>query len=309
MPETIQSHLSGVGRSRLHFEDIDQRYHLKIRSFIRLCMTGVFITLEQECDLESLRAEGVIPIMFFLQFESEPRPLSFGGKVETPFQVRLCESGDESATSGPDMKRLLLDMTIDVKAQEGMGDPQALGGGDRSSSLIHAGHMRGVHVLSRPLAPAEQRRITKHPSQFKGVKLHRWDEPFPTIEGLHGAPEGFAETGAGPWQEHRSVWGLQNTDINQHVNVHEYIVALENHFTRMLFGAGLPTAEHRIDRTSIIFRKPFFSGAAHGLRGRLFISENRTVMLGGIHALDPEGGFDERVAVGVRMEGSFSHQA
>ena len=64
--------------------------------------------------------------------------------------------------------------------------------------------------------------------------------------------------------------------------------------------------DHRIVRTDILFRKPFFRGQPLCLRGDLYLEGNRSVMLGGIHPVDPEGGVIERPSVFTRMEGEFS---
>ena len=126
------------------------------------------------------------------------------------------------------------------------------------------------------------------------------------MEGLNVPPGGFQQTHTGQWREQRSVWGMQNTDVNQHVNVQEYLQGLEDHFTRLVFGAGRPPGDHRIVRTDILFRKPFFRGQPLCLRGDLYLDGGRSVMLGGIHPVDPEGGIIERPSVFTRMEGEFS---
>jgi hypothetical protein len=307
MTEAAKPYLEGSGEGRLSFEDIDQQYQLKIRSFVDLCMPPVFSSLERQVDLKTLRDEGIIPIMFFLQFESDPQPLTFFGRVGTAFQVHLRRSvvsGPEGASAGR-VERLLFDMHIEVSGQEGSGDPKALGGGPRSGRLVPAGRMRGVHVLTRPVAPPGERQVVAVPEQLRGLQEHPWEGPYPSIELLQELPSGFHERETGPWQEFRSVWALHNTDINQHVNVKEYIAGLENHFARMLFGANLPVARHRIARSSLLFRKPFFMGDPFAIRGRLYVDDHHTLLLGGIHSLEPEGGLHPRPSVFARMEGEI----
>lgn len=308
--------ITGEDQGRLTFEEIDQHYHLKTRSFIRLCMSPVFKNLDRNVDLESLREAGIIPVMFHLQFEAYPVPLAFNAKVRTNHTVRLCRARAPGRDGRPGAggDRLLLDMDIAVSAEGGLGDSQALGGGGGTGEMVAAGRMRGVHVMTRPVAAPGERQLTGTPEPLRVLREHPWEEPYPTPELLLTPPEGYEEQDAGEWARQRSVWGLHNTDINQHVNVHEYTTEMEDHCNRMLFGAGLPVERHRIGKLSILFRKPFFKGDPHAMQGRLFTEaavaaegakDGRTMMLGGIHRFDPEGGIDPRPSVAARIEGEF----
>jgi len=307
MTDVPMPYLQGSGESRLAFEDIDQDYHLKVRAFVGLCMPPVFTNLSRHFDLKSLREEGTVPIMYFLQFERDPQTLTFGGKVSMEHRVTLRRQvlpGPPGASAGG-VERLMLDMRIEVLGEEGSGDPGSLGSGPRPGRLVPAGRMRGVHVITRPVAPPGERQVVQVPPQLRGLQEQPWDEPAPSVELLSELPPGYGERAAGPWQEQRSVWALHNTDINQHVNVQEYITGMENHFARMLFGANLPLPRHRIERMTILFRKPFFKGEAHAVRGRLFTTDQHTLLVGGIHRVEPEGGIDARPAVFARLEGRF----
>lgn len=308
MTEQPMPSLTGTGQDRLTFEDIDQQYRLKIRSFIRLSMSSVFGALEKEVDMGRMRALGVIPVMFFLQFRAEPPPLALLSRVETRFEVFLRRAPPPGAVGEGDAGpgRLLLDMRVDILGQAGSGDPAALGGGKRSREMVKAGWMRGVHVITRPLAPPGERFPPDTPEPLRGLAVAPLEEPYPTVEGLDVPPGGFQRAHPGQWREQRSVWGMQNTDVNQHVNVQEYLQGLEDHFTRLVFGAGRSVGDHRIVRTDILFRKPFFRGQPLCLRGDLYLDGDRSVMLGGIHPVDPEGGIVERPSVFTRMEGEFS---
>jgi hypothetical protein len=303
--------VSGSGTRRLAFEDLDQRGNLQIRALIGLCMPPVFADLEQRFDLLGLRKQGTSPIMFFLQFETLAQPLPFLGRMTLDYRVHLRRSvlaGPPGSAAGR-VERLLLDMEIDVRGPQGSGDPAQLGAGALSERLVPAGRMRGVHVITRPVAAPGERQVRDVPAELRGLQEQPWEGPYPSTELLEALPAGFRERAAGPWQELRSVWALHNTDVNQHVNVHEYIMSMENHFARMLFGASLPLARHRIARMEILFRKPFFMGDAHGLRGRLFTSGRRTLLLGGLHRVEPEGGLEPRPAVFARMEGELEESA
>jgi hypothetical protein len=79
---------------------------------------------------------------------------------------------------------------------------------------------------------------------------------------------------------------MPNTDINQHVNVQEYIMGGENQLSRMLLGAGLPVERHRISRGRFLFRKPFFPGQEYLIRAKLYRREQFTHMLAGYYLLE-----------------------
>lgn len=309
MTDQPREYLAGTGQDHLTFEDIDQLHNLKIRAFIRLCMNPVFTELEREFQVSALRAEGVIPVMFYLRFTAQPAALELMSRVRTEFQVHLRRGApaaeNAAAQSTPGASRLLLDMNVDILAAEKHGGSGSLGGGPRSDRLVKAGHFRGLHVITRPLAPRAERHLAVTPERLRKLMEHPLDEPYPTVGLLETPPEGYGALDSGQWGEQRTVWGLQNTDINQHINVLEYMNHLENHFTRLIHGAGQDAANHRTVRTEILFRKPFFRGEPMAMRGQLYVKERHTVMLGGIYPAEPEGGPPPRPSVFARMEGQF----
>jgi hypothetical protein len=297
--------LDGKGEGILHFGEVDQTFRLKIRGLIGLCMPPIFMALERRFGLRSMREEGTAPVMFYLQFETVPKPLVFGGPVETPYRVTLHRSvipGPKGAELGK-VERLLLDMAVQVQAEEGTGNPLEMGSRRVDTPLITAGSMRALHVLTRPVGPVGERRVLEVPRQLQGLQERPWQEPYPSFELLQSLPANYRQHETGPWQELRSVWGVQNTDINQHVNVQEYIRGFEDHFTRLLFGANLPVERHRIAKADVLFRKPFLLGQPFGVRGQLYGHGSRTLMIGSFHHVEAEGGLQSPPAVMARLEG------
>lgn len=307
MTDAPLPYLAGSGERRLSFEDVDQHFHLRIRSLIGLCMPPVFGDLERRFDLAGMRRAGIIPVMYYLEFETFPQPLVFFGRVRMDYELRLRRSVIEGPGGNPAgrVERLLLDMHIAVSGQQGRGDPLDLRPGGEGE-MVPAGRLRAVHVITRPVAPPGERQVLVVPEALRALQEHPWDEPMPSIERLSTVPPTLPERETGPWQEQRSVWGLHNTDVNQHVNVHEYIDALANHGARLLYGSNLPVARHRVARMDMLFRRPFFIGDAHAARGHLYTDDYRTVVLAGLHAAEPEGGLDPRASVFARMEGSIA---
>ena len=72
----------------------------------------------------------------------------------------------------------------------------------------------------------------------------------------------------------------------------------------MLHGGGLSVADHRVERTEILFRKPAFMGDVHEIRGDLYTNGERTLFLGGFYAVDADGRADTRPSVFARMTGT-----
>ena len=295
--------LIGGGEDRVSFEDVDQQFHLKIRALIPLCMPPIFRQWEKMLQISTMRDEGIVPIMFRLHFETYPNPLAFTGKLATHHQVRLARCITPAGAGQEADERLLLDMQIDVEGAEIGSGQMALGGANSTGRMVPAGLMRGVHVITRPMAPPSGRRVVEVPRQLREMKEHAWQGPYPSMEDMLEIPAGFTPANTGTWAEQPSVWGLSNTDINQHVNVLEYIAHLENHFSRMLHGAGLPVDRHRTAVADFHFRKPSFQGDAHVIRAQLWVSGNRTLMLGGFHLVSPSGEVDTRATVFGRLEG------
>jgi hypothetical protein len=129
-------------------------------------------------------------------------------------------------------------------------------------------------VLTKPVAAANERQVTAMPESLRNLKEHAWDQALPSVEGLSQAPAGYQRVDVGTWAQRSDVWGMPNTDINQHVNVQEYIMGGENQFSRVLRGAGLPLETHRISRAQFLFRKPFFPGQEYLIRAQLFRRDN-----------------------------------
>jgi hypothetical protein len=194
-------------------------------------------------------------------------------------------------------------MEVDIRAQTASYNPHALGNSELGGESVPAGRMRVVNVLTRPTAPAGQRGVTQVPAELRKLQVHPWNEAFPSAKGLQTVPPGYLHRDCGHWCEQRTIWGLSNTDINQHVNVHEYIINIENHFARMLHGAGMAVPMHRVEGMDIIFRKPSFMGDVSVMRGDLYINGDQTLLLAGFYGVDADGQVDPQAAVFARIAG------
>ena len=253
--------LIGSGEIVPGFPDLDQRFRLKLRAYVDIAMPGVFRQLAHVIDLGAMRRDGIYPIMYYMLFRPEPVPLAFGRPVRADYEARLRRyrpSSGAPTPGAPNSERLLLDVQFDLMGLRGSGRPEEMGG-VRGEPDTKAGWGRIVQVFTRPFAPAGQRQVAELPPAYRKFVEHPWEQAYPAWEMHARVPPFFKQTPVEvPYQE--SIWGIQNTDINQHVNITEYIAALENHQTRLLVAAGIDPRKHRVTGTELLFRAPFFAG-------------------------------------------------
>ena len=300
-----QDYFRNTGQSRLAFNAVDLKFFLKMRSFIEIAMPPMFAHLEREVGMFSLRQKGIAPIMFFLDFHALPLRLSFGRPVETESRISVHRHVSEGKDGTPGRSRLLLDMRADLKAYEGKPTKGGLGYEPDKGELKEAGTARVLQIFTKPMAPRGERDVTEPPEEFRSLNVLPWDEPFPSPELLGDIPSDHEERTTPGWSEDISVWGMPNTDINQHVNVEEYISGLENQFSRLLYGAGLSLPDHRVSAARLLFRKPFFPGQVYGTSGRLFVKGNETLFIGGVHQASPEGKLEDKPNIVARFQGEI----
>lgn len=301
--------LTGGGQTQASFWELDLHNLLKLKSFVHLGMPHVFRNLNQTFNLFEMRRRGLAPIVYLMDFRSDLVPLAFASQVDTAHEIRLYRyrPTPEEAAGGKARERLLEDIRIDYRGPRSQGSREQLGYDKRKGPPVKLGSGRVLHVFTRPLGAAGERGVVEVPPEMRIMREHAWEGAYPTLERLHELPAGAEDIAAGRWNEYLSVWGLPNTDINQHVNVVEYLMAAENHFTRMLFGAGLDLRAHRMTRLAMIFRKPFFAGDAYAVRGQLYRHGDAKVMNATVHRVTPEGEPEARPSVGMRCEGVVVH--
>lgn len=280
--------ITGGGETPSQFDHIDMSYRLRIRAYIGICMPPIFMSLNERLKMMDLRKQGIASIMFYLDFTNGGTPIAFGRRLRTKHSLKLCRSitdkNNQPARTGTERLLFVSDSTITARARS--HEQEALGFDDGSGPIIDAGTARILHVLTKPVAPPDERQVTTVPEELREMKEHPWDEPLPSVEGLGVPPEGYQRVDAGRWEQHRDVWGMPNTDINQHVNVQEYTMGGENQLSRVLRGSGLPVDKHRIARARFLFRKPFFPGQEYVIRAQLYRRDNLTEMQAGYYLLE-----------------------
>lgn len=305
-PDSPLDFITGGSDSPSHFDHLDMRYRLRIRAYVGICMPPIFMSLNKHIRMMDLRKRGVASIMFYLDFTNGNVPVAFGRRITTEHTLGLYRSitdaDNQPAREGT--QRLMLVSNSRIMARERTHGHEMLGYDDGSGALVEAGTAEILHVLTRPVSAPGERQVAEVPQELGGLREHSWEKPLPSVDNLGEPPPGFELMDPGPWRERTDVWGLPNTDINQHVNVQEYITGAENQFSRVLHGAGLAVAKHHISRARLVFRKPFFPGQEYIVRSQLYRHDNLTQMQAGFHLLE-RGQPAERPSAFVVFDGGI----
>jgi hypothetical protein len=149
----------------------------------------------------------------------------------------------------------MLDMWADLHGPVGRTYGTVDGAGQRAL----AGRVYAEHVLTRPFAPPEERRVMS--LDFPGApEVTAARPPSPALDVIASLPEG-----AKPLEPARRadptplVFGLMHTDSNKHVNSLVYLRVFEEAALRRFaaLGQGLEVIGETID---IAYRKPCFAG-------------------------------------------------
>jgi hypothetical protein len=133
--------------------------------------------------------------------------------------------------------------------------------------------------------------------------VHVLDPPHPSVASLTELAAGYREVPVSGIDD-GGVFGIQHTDTNQFVYTGEYTALLEDHATLLLAQAGLPAADHRVERLAVLFKQPFRAGERYLVRGSLHRDGDHSVALVGVHPVSADGP-SERAAVVGRVEGRF----
>jgi hypothetical protein len=254
----------------LRFEDVTQDGRLVLEAIPNALGPAVWRDiLEHDSSVRALFARGIVPVLSRFVLEGGPGPMSAYGAVEAEGVYRLAAAGDG---------RIVLDMWADLHAPVGrtygallLGAPAAaLDLGKRA--LV--GSVFGEHVLTRPFAPAGERRVRE--LDFPGAPALQGSRPAsPPPETIAQVPEGAVplepEMRLDPVP---AVFGVVHTDSNMHVNSLVYLRLFEEaalrRFVALGRGAGV------LGRTmEIVYRKPCFAGQTMRVFQRAFEAEGR----------------------------------
>ena len=256
------------GPVTLRYEDVSQEG--------RLLVLGVPHVVDQLCWLDVMRDpasrrlldSGVIPIRARMVVEVGEGPVS----ALAPLHGRAAWHRAAVLDDDGAVKRLLLLMWVDLFAKAGW----TLLPPDPDAPVIRAGRVYLEHILTRPFAPAEDRRVT-------AVEGWRPESGWPERRPEDVAPAPQDDT---PRRVERRAFGVMHTDPNNHVNSLITIRAFEE---AALSLRGAPDAARSME---VIWRRPFFSGETATLTQWAVGDE--------IHGLftDDDGGVRARMTMG-----------
>ena len=246
----------------LRFEDVTQDGRLVLEALPNALGPTVWRGLLAHDPMPALFfRQGIVPILSRFMLEGAAGPLSANAPIDAQGTFRLSRADDG---------RFMLDMWADLRGVIG----RTHGKTDRDGERILAGRVLAEHVLTRPFAPAEQRRVTG--LDFAGAPT---DLPAraasPPGDRIAALPEG-----ATPLEPQRAadrvpvVFGLVHTDSNLHVNSLVYLRVFEEAALRRFsaLGRGSAVLGRALD---IAYRKPCFAGQTMRVVQQAFEQEGR----------------------------------
>jgi hypothetical protein len=134
---------------------------------------------------------------------------------------------------------------------------------------VTAGHAFAEHTFTRPFGPPDQRRVTSLAGieGYPAVPEVRYHQPAPTSAAE--PPDGASWDGALAADTVETMFTLDHTDANQHVNSGVYVRMFLDAIGRRLAATGHP-AGLRSRAFDIAYRKPCFVGERVRAHVRLF---------------------------------------
>lgn len=219
--------------------------------------------------LDTFRLQGILPILRRIVIVGEPGPFSANVSIRYSGTWRLArEDGGD---------RIFLNMWLDALA------PRASTFGPTpgpDAERILVGRVFAEHVVTRPFAPASERKVTR--LEVPGIPSVPEDVfPFEEAEAL------VADRVLEPAGDH--PFGMKHTDSNQHVNSLVYPRLFEEAVLRR---HGNPALLARA--LEIRYRKPFFAGD----RAALAIAVDGTTAFG---AFAPTEGAKPSCTIAMRL--------
>lgn len=235
---------AGVAELRPRYEDVAQDGRLVLTSLMQGVGAAVWRgMLAKSPAVAAFRAQGILPILRRIVVVGEPGPFSVDEPIHYRGVWRLArdERGD----------RLFLNMWVEATARSGrtFGPPPAA-----DAPRVLAGRVFAEHVVTRPFAPKEERKVTR----FEGFAARGLPEVPEDVHPFEPAEALLAHRGDEPFTVARDVrFGLLHTDSNQHVNSLVYPRLAEEAAVERLGEGGVGLLARAIE---LRYRKPCFAG-------------------------------------------------
>jgi acyl-CoA thioesterase FadM len=265
IPPTPTDTPRNTARVHLRFEDVTQDGRLVLEALPNALGPTIWGgILARDPTSKATFAAGIVPILSRFVLEGAPGPFSANVPVEAEGTCQLARSEDG---------RFMLDMWADLYGPIG----RTYGSVERAGERALAGRVHAEHVLTRPFAPAGERRVTA--LEYPGApQVTATRVASPAYDVVASVPEG-----ATPLEPAKGVdpvpvtFGLMHTDSNHHVNSLVYLRVFEEAALRrfVALGRGATLLGRTLD---IAYRKPCFAGQTMRVVQQAFEWEGRLGM-------------------------------
>jgi hypothetical protein len=220
-------------------------------------------TMTRHTGARNATAIGVRSLLTRLTVTSLDQPI----RVHRPFEVTVgFELAHDRDASG-EVARLFFNTWTEVRGLPGRtGGPR--GAARPGSDLVVAGRAFAEHTFTRPFAPAGQRRVTSLAGIAGYPEVPDARYPAPSPASAADAPDGATWLDELTPDAVDTLFVLDHTDANQHVNSQVYVRLFLDALQRRL--AGSHPAQLRSKAFDIAYRKPCFLGERVRVHLRLF---------------------------------------
>jgi hypothetical protein len=203
-------------------------------------------------------AAGVIPILTRMTLSSVDQPVRIDRPIETRAGFVLAHT-----TEGGEVSRLFMNVWTEVHGIAGRIGPRQVDG-----ALSLAGTLFAEHTYTKLFAPPDQRKVTRFDTEgFPALPEIHYAAPAPST--AQEAPDGATWLDELARDPVDTVFTLDQTDANQHVNSLVYMRMYLDAAQRRLAAAGRPM-KVRSKAIDIAYRKPCFAGDRVRAHLRLF---------------------------------------
>ena len=277
-------------RVHLRYEDVSQDGHLVVEALPH-ALGAVWRRLSQARPIAF--GDGVVAILSRVVVEGGEGPVSVNAVAEAEGFYHLAH------TVGPDgaVDRLVLAMWAQVIAPLGRTHPPTPP--DAGRPLV-AGRVFAEHVFTRPFAPAATRKVRALDRGDGRLFVPEDRYVFRDAEATGSLPEGATPLDAEPViDEASTVFGLDHTDSNQHVNSLVYprlFIEAALRRARVLDAAGRGGSPPLARTMDLAFRKPCFAGEQARIASRAFVLDERLGIAGTLNAEGDAAGARPRCA-------------
>lgn len=242
---------------------------------------AIYTLIEAQYPFEKSRQSGVIPINHVLRYKASGAKVKVGDNLRRETTLNLVGQRDGSG----EFRRVHLHGQCDLFAE--------------NTTAVASGEY--WIALTKPFAPAEQRRIRDLPAELEVLQLGDYladAMPLQDIASYNLVQPEISEV-------KREIFHVNQTDVNRHVNTIIYLDIAQDRLADLAFRHGLPVERLRFRNLDVFYRKPFTAGHQYQLTLQWRRSKDTFEAAVLFHHL--EGGRPEaKTAVALRLSGAFA---